>query len=582
MMSPITLPCGILAAAAATALALLVALPAHALPAAPAKPPAKVEVGDPALGATAAGRPSILIPVHYPIEMAGRRTKLRVQLLGGGGVTPQRRLLRDRLSAGGIRMPERRHRFTYVHRIDLEPKQAKHVVGRLRVRVDVRAVLDVDGRGGPELRSRDRETDLAADPAGHGLCSSMPRLRIAPGKKVTAKLPACGSERKWDLLGDPRRGKAKISGNRLIYHPPRRLRGTETIELLGLWPGAAGSSRASRQSDFEPIVYVDFPVTVSAGSGVVVRALGDSVTAGFGYYSNGTPMTIGRLVGCRPAAKAFNDACSSNSLEFLSKEGEVEYAPDYGLANNVSWAAQWANSHGVTDFKNFAISGSEPKDWAPEGEFHSTTEQIEREDPDYILMTMGANPLLSEMLFGVDNMGCAVEADVLGGYRECVEAAFAEVGLREHLKSLYSDLVQNTDATIFLMQYHLSVPSTALAYGATQIAMMGKLLNREIEAVAAAVNPKRLQVVAPPHFNVGIDVSPVFPSRFSCSRLGYEVDGPSVQSTPTQDELEVLHPLSFCEGPADRGPPWVISGDTGIHPSAAGYAQMASQVPAPG
>jgi hypothetical protein len=197
-------------------------------------------------------------------------------------------------------------------------------------------------------------------------------------------------------------------------------------------------------------------------------------------------------------------------------------------------------------------------------------------------MTMGANPLLSEMLFGVDNMGCAVESDILGGYRECVEGAFAEVGLQEHLKSLYSDLVQNTDATIFLMQYHLSVPSTALAYSATQIAMMGKLLNREIEALAAAVNPQRLQVVAPPHFDVGIDISPVFPSRYSCSRFGYEVDGPSVQSTPTQDELEVLHPLSFCEGPAGGGPPWVISGDTGIHPSAAGYAQMASQVPAPG
>lgn len=28
--------------------------------------------------------------------------------------------------------------------------------------------------------------------------------------------------------------------------------------------------------------------------------------------------------------------------------------------------------------------------------------------------------------------------------------------------------------------------------------------------------------------------------------------------------------------------PWVISGDTGIHPSTVGYAQMASQVPAPG
>lgn len=578
-----TFPRRIPAAVLAATLALLFALPAQALPA-PPKPPAEVEVGDAALGATAAGRPSLLIPIHYPIEMAGRRTKVLVQLRSGGAVL-RRQTLRDRLNAGHIRMPERRNRFTYVHRIDLGPRLAKQVGGRLRVRVDVRAVLDVDGRGRPELRSRDRETDLAADPAGHGLCSSMPRLRVAPGERVVARLPACGSERRWDFLERPRRGKARISGNRLVYHPPRRLRGTETIELLGLWLPPAGSPRASgrsRQSEFEPIAFADFPVTVSAESGVVVRALGDSVTAGFGYYSNGTPMTIGRLPGCRPAAKEFNDACSSNSLNFTSKEGKVEYAPDFGLANNVSWAAQWANSHGVTNFKNFAITGSEPKNWAPGGEFHSTTEQIEKEDPDYILMTMGANPLLSEMLFGVDNMGCAIESDVLGGYRECVEAAFAEVGLQEHLKSLYSDLVQNTDATIFLMQYHLSVPSTALAYSATQIAMMGQLLNREIEAVAAGVSPQRLQVVAPPHFNVGIDVSPVFPSRFSCSRLGYEVDGPSVQSTPTQDELEVLHPLSFCEGPAGGGPPWVISGDTGIHPSAAGYAQMASQVPAPG
>ena len=54
-------------------------------------------------------------------------------------------------------------------------------------------------------------------------------------------------------------------------------------------------------------------------------------------------------------------------------------------------------------------------------------------------------------------------------------------------------------------------------------------------------------------------------SRVSCSRF----------------ELKVLHPLSFCKGPAGSGPPWVISGDTGIHPSAAGYAQMASQVPPP-
>jgi lysophospholipase L1-like esterase len=577
----VTFPLRTLVALLGAVLALFVTAQAQARPVHP-QPPVRVEVGDAALGVTAAGKPSVLIPVRYPIEAAGRGAKLRVELLGGDGTVLRRLTLRDRLGAGRIRKPERRNRFTYVHRVDLGPELARRANGRLRVQVDARAI--VGGGERPRLRSRDRETDLASDPAGNGLCSSVPRLRVKPGSKVVVRLPACGSEREWDFLEVPRRGSWKFSGNRLVYHPPRRFRGTETIELVGLWQGPAGISKSLRPalpSNLEPLTYVDFPVTVSAESGAVVRALGDSVTAGFGYYSNGTPMKIGRLLECRPAAKEFNDACSSNSLNFTSKPGKVEYAPDYGLANNVSWAAQWANEHGIANFKNFAISGSEPKNWAPEGEFHSTTEQIEKEDPDYILITMGANPLLSEMLFGVDNMGCAVYADVFGGYRECVEAAFAEVHLREHLKSLYSDLVQNTDATIFLMRYHLSVPSTALAYSATQIAQMGRLLNREIESVATEVNPRRLQVVTPPHFDVGIDISPVFPSRYSCSRLGYEVDGPSVQSTPTQDELEVLHPLSFCEGPAGGGPPWVISGDTGIHPSAAGYAQMASQVPPP-
>ena len=524
---------------------LLVAVLGLAATASAAAKPAQVDVGRAALGTAADGHAVVLVPVAYPIHLSGRAVPLQLTLLDRSGRRVDRLRARVRLSAGKLRAPERRRRFQFVHRFDLG-RQPEAVEQGLRVRVRVRS-------GGQSTRRLALGTSKT-------LCSTVHAVRTRPGRRASVPLPACTSPRRWRVVQQPENGSARVREGSLVYQSAARFRGTDSLVLSG-----------GQQVRF----------TVGTADGVVVRALGDSVTAGFGYYSNGTPMTIGRLLGCRPAAKEFNDACSSNSLNFTSKEGKAEYAPDFGLANNVSWAAQWANSHGVTDFKNFAITGSEPKNWAPKGEFHSTTEQIEKEDPDYILMTMGANPLLSEMLFGVDNMGCAVESDILGGYRECVEGAFAEVGLQEHLKSLYSDLVQNTDATIFLMQYHLSVPSTALAYGATQIAMMGMLLNREIEAVAAAVNPKRLQVVAPPHFNVGIDVSPVFPSRYSCSRFGYEVDGPSVQSTPTQDELEVLHPLSFCEGPAGGGPPWVIGGDTGIHPSAAGYAQMASQVPPP-
>jgi lysophospholipase L1-like esterase len=524
---------------------LLVAVLGLAATASAAAKPAQVSIGRAALGAATDGHAVVLVPITYPIHLSGRTVPLQLTLLDRNGQRVERLRARVRLSAGKLRIPERRRRFQFVHRFDLGG-QPEMVEPGLQVRV--------------RIRSNGQSTRRLALGTNKTLCSTVHAVRTRPGRRTAVPLPACTSPRRWRVVQRPKNGSARVREGSLVYQPAASFRGTDSLVLNG-----------GQQVRF----------TVGTADGVVVRALGDSVTAGFGYYSNATPMTIGRLLGCRPAAKEFNDACSSNSLNFTSKEGEVVYAPDFGLANNVSWAAQWANSHGVTDFKNFAISGSEPKNWAPEGEFHSTTEQIAKEDPDYILMTMGANPLLSEMLFGVDNMGCAVESDILGGYRECVEAAFAEVKLQEHLKSLYTDLVQNTDATIFLMQYHLSVPSTALAYGATQIAMMGKLLNREIEAVAAAVNPQRLQVVAPPHFNVGIDVSPVFPSRYSCSRLGYKVDGPSVQSTPAQDELVVLHPLSFCEGPAGGGPPWVISGDTGIHPSAAGYAQMASQVPPP-
>jgi len=519
---------------------------------------AQVRIGHVLIGHARDGSPSILVPVTYPIQLVGHVEPLTVTVRNGAGDRVYHRGIRIRLGAGGLHRPERRRRFTFVHRIDLRDAALQLQPG-LRVAVRAGGRLDANADGIPEMNGADRAEQPLPLASRTARCSTLPAGHALPGRRTTVQLPACTNRPSWQIAEQPEHGHAQIEGGNLVYRSGSRFRGTDTLTLTGL-----------REVRF----------TVGPRQEPVVRALGDSVTAGFGYYSNGTPMTIGRLLGCRPPAKEFDDACSSNSLVTANTQ-KLLYAPDYGLSNNVSWAAQWANEHGAANYENLAVSGSEPADWAPEGELHKTTEAVEAEDPDYILMTVGANPLLSNMLFGVDNMGCAVSSDILGGYRECIEGAFHEVHLREELKSLYEDLVAHTSATIYLMQYHLSVPSTALAYSATQIAEMGVLLNGEIAAVAAEVNPKRLQVVTPPHFNVGIDISPVFPSAFSCSRFGYMVDGPSVQSNPTQDELELLHPLSFCEGPEGGGPPWVIGGDTGIHPSAAGYEQMSAQVPPP-
>lgn len=531
----------------------------------------KVEVGRVGLAIPVKGRGALLVPVRYPIQLVGQRLELRVSLRRPGRGTIDSWISRTHANGGPLRLPERRRSFSFVHRIDLSRRTTRRIGHGLRPRpiavVNASAALDLNRDGQADLSAGDTERQPLSGGYARGLCATVPLLRTRARRAVDARLPACGKSIRW-RVSRPRHGTAAIRDGRLVYRPARGFRGTESLELRGRVAGAGASARRELAAPVQ--------IKVLSGAEVSVRALGDSVTAGFGYYDDGSPMQFTSLLSCKPGAKTYDDACSSNSLDRSNDATRVEYAPDYGLSNNVSWAAQWANQHGVTNYANFAVSGSEPKDWSPGGQFYDTTKRIEAESPDYILLTAGANPLLSEMLFGIDNMGCAIWSDVFGRYRECIEEAFAGVKLRANLKALYTELVDNTHATIYLMQYPLTVPASALAYSATQIAMMAAMLNEEIAAAATEVNGARLQIVAPPHFNVGIDVSPVFPSEYTCSSLGYPVDGRSAQSDPSQDVLVFNHPLSFCEGE-----PWVIGGDTGIHPNATGYAQMASQLPAP-
>lgn len=557
------------------ALALALAAGASARP----RPPAKVRIGRVTLSApTAAGGAALLIPVRYPIQYSGRVMPLRVKLTAPGGAVLESLVLHERIGAGLLRVGERRRRFTFVHRVGLTPAQARSVRGGAEVAVRAGGPLDVNEDGKPEMSTSDRAPALAPllGPGNGRLCNSLPRLRVGSGKTVSIPLPACTSTVRWRIARQPARGKARIAGGRLVYRAPKRFRGASGLVLRGRPVGVGAISAATGAEAGVPA-----PVQVNVGpaNGIVVRAIGDSVTAGFGYYSNGEEWPIVALPECRPAGPPYDDSCSSNSEIVSNKSQAFEYTADYGLANNVSWAAQWANRYGITNYENLAISGSEPKEWAPGGSLHEKTAQVESEHPDFVVMTLGANPLLSEVLFGEDNVGCAIYSDLFGNFEECVVKAFAKVELQASLRKLYADLLEHTTARILLMEYPLTVPSVALAYSSTQIAEMGQLLDREIANLAETMNPDRLRVVVPPHFNVGIDIEPVYASTYSCSREGYRVDGPSVQSEPTQDELEILHPFSFCLGPQPPGPDWVISGDTGIHPSATGYEQMAAQIP---
>jgi lysophospholipase L1-like esterase len=554
-------------------------------------PPAKAKVGRVTFGRTPQGRLVGLVAVRYPIQAANRKMTISVSFEGHRGEATMDSTVQAVVAAGVLRLPERRRTFNFVHEVPLTRKMAAAVETAareghaVRVHVYVEGRIDIDGDGvydlGAKVDSGRRFRPLATLASGTGrasaakpFCASIPTVEMRPGSHTKIPLPACEEPVRWTFTTGASAGNVRIGKGVLTYTAPKTP-GTQTIGL----------------DHATAVVKVTNPWTAIAGPtatavpGPVVRAMGDSVTAGFGYYSDGKLMPLLSLYECKPVGQVLDDACSSNSTATKNGLKEVPYAPDYGLANNVSWAAQWANTYAVTNYKNFAVSGSEPINWAPGGSLYATTQKIEGEDPDYILMTIGANPILANTLFGLGSMRCALESDLFGGYQKCVEESFEEVHLKAELKRLYTDLVQKTHATIYLMQYHLSIPSSALLYGVTQIAEMAKLMNETIAAAAGEVNAAtkeaRLHVISPPHFNVGVSLEPVYPSSYTCSYFEYKVDGPSVQSTPSQDELEVAHPLSFCEGPKGGGEPWVISGDTGIHPSAAGYAQMASQVPAP-
>ncbi|HEY2054351.1 MAG TPA: SGNH/GDSL hydrolase family protein [Solirubrobacterales bacterium] len=552
----------------------------------PIAPPAKIRIGRVALARTPSGRPALLVAARYPIQASGRAVSMSVEFRAKSSAEPHGAAAAPRLSAGLPRLADRRRKFTFVHQFRLNRRELGDLSAawgegrRAIVAVETAGGIDIDGDGKVDIGSGRRRrivrlapaagTASASSATAKPFCASVPVLEVAPHGHAAIPLPACTQPVRWSVTAGASGGTAHLAANHLSYTAPATP-GTETIRL--------------DHANVVVKVVQPWAALTPAGApstpGPVVRAMGDSVTAGFGYYGDGSQMGVLELYECKPFGEILDDACSSNSTATKNGLKEVPYAPDYGLSNNISWAAQWANEYGATNYKNYAISGSEPTNWAPGGNLYATTQKIEAEDPDYILMTIGANPILANTLFGLGPALCAFESDIVGGYSECVEEAFEEVHLRTELKRLYTDLVEKTHATIYLMQYHLSIPSSAIAYSVTQIAEMAKLMNETIAAVAREVNPTRLQVVTPPHFNVGVSLEPVYPSSYTCSYFEYGVDGPSVQSTPTQVELKVGHYLSFCGGPQGGGEPWVIGADTGIHPSAAGYQQMASKVPAP-
>lgn len=256
------------------------------------------------------------------------------------------------------------------------------------------------------------------------------------------------------------------------------------------------------------------------GQDFEVRAIGDSVTAGFGYYRNGSPIRhLSDAFRCRPPSPP-NNRCSSPAF--------------------IAYPAVWARSIGIPtrypSFVNYAISGASPKDWIePSAPFRPLLDRVIAEDPDVILMTLGGNPLLTDFVFGFGQR--CIRGDWTGlQTRACFQADSALNQTVPRLTRIYSRLIIRSEARVGVFLYHESHPKLIPRKKADI------LLSELNSAIKTAVR----------------DAKKNHPNEAA--------------------RLRLLIPPSFSRHQCNSPKPWILSADTCIHPNAAGHRAYAEGI----
>ena len=355
------------------------------------------------------------------------------------------------------------------------------------------------------------------------------------------------------------------------------------------------ASSAGAPASAEPSPKSAVPTPSPSEQATVPRrvALGDRYTAGVGSYDDGVEWED--LFACADTAETAavkNNPCSSNSM-LRGIEGPLEFAPDYGFANQVSWAAQAASALGVTAetapdlYANLAVSGSTAREWAEDKLVFDQLgganglDAVASLDPNLVLMTLGGNPTLSKVLLGggarCQEFDKPVQAAAL---TECFTSLVDEDGTTPALVDVYERLLDSTDAQVMVLTYPQVIPQLGLTLGGWSpdaLLVARDALNSAVMQAVLQVRQEHSEgarlLTADPEFAVGLPPGD-FVSETDCfgrAKAKDGTDGPSNQSALTQE----LFAEDFAESGWCAGPPWTIASDTGVHPNVTGYAELA-------
>lgn len=392
--------------------------------------------------------------------------------------------------------------------------------------------------------------------------------------------------------------------------------------------------RFTPRDDRERTVAVDFSAAGVAGrervlidvrgwfAGPNVVAIGDSVTAAFGYC------------GFNDACSVQNDAVENSwlSLKDCNQEAEYPKLPENLCSNNhrsggLPWTNQGATSGSVSyprqfdwwlwrasqaagfrnppTVRNWAVSGARPAHWDPTpiaddptnknstpGGFSDQTKKI---GDSLVVMTLGANKLLADFLSFDFAWPMSWFADTTGDYAKCTGArgwfwGYEEAGKArlkrcfeedwavnkqaEHLTSVYRTLLSQGDR-VLVLGYHLACPST---FGTWQ-------------QMSFSDGPAG-GVTSPCISHKGDGGMSQFDQAMYVSGLLNDAIRDAVESTRSwaraqwpgegrDSRIAFVDTAALDDWQAHQTwnkETWVFPNDTGIHPSRAGHAVMAKNV----
>ncbi|MCU0277853.1 MAG: hypothetical protein MUE31_03065 [Candidatus Nanopelagicales bacterium] len=359
------------------------------------------------------------------------------------------------------------------------------------------------------------------------------------------------------------------------------------------------------------LAFVGLAAPASADEQPSVIFMGDSVTAGFGYFGEkenaknitGTvndPFPSNWYIGnnslsdCSPGAGTPIDQCSNNNYNGAPwsagpwKAGAK--APNVAYSYQIAAKQDPANAAPV---ENWAITGSTPAQWDTGGPFNFQLKNIKNTS---VVMTLGANPILSSFLqiklslIPVTNGACADSTQWLGwtgwwAYPtqhvvDCADQQWAQNKQTAHLENVYKTLLQNKNK-VMVMQYYRTCPwsfgnwqpegnvDRGPEAGNPCPSQKNKVSECSSCPVKGATTQWEQAVAAQNAMNAKIAAAVGEVQKWAKTQPGLN---------PANLQLAVPDQNAWEKHQAWNSDSWVFKNDTWIHPSKAGHTALANTV----